>query len=180
MQKQTEQWKNIEGYEGLYQVSNEGRVKSLGNNKTRKEKILKSVKNTRGYLTVQLWKDGKPVMKLVHRLVAEAFLGNPQNSPQVNHKDETPTNNNVNNLEWCDAKYNINYGTGNQRRAEKLLNHQDLSKRVDQIDPITGEVVRQWKSTAECGRNGFDQRNVSKCARGKYKQYKGYIWKYPM
>ena len=166
------QWRDIEGYEGLYQVSNEGRVKNS------KGKILKGEKSCWGYLRVGLWKDGKQAHKQIHRLVAEAFIPNPQNLPQVNHKDENKQNNSVDNLEWCDRKYNINYGTGVQRSAKKRRNDPKQSKRVDQIDPQTGEVVRQWKSTAECGRNGFDQRNVSKCARGKLKTHKGYAWKY--
>jgi hypothetical protein len=170
-----ETWKNIEGYEGSYQVSNEGRVKSC---KFGKEKILKPRKDTNGYLQVNLCKDGKPVWKLVHRLVAEAFLPNPNNYEQVNHKDECKTNNNVDNLEWCDKKYNCNFGTRNQRSAEKRRNDPKQSRRVDQIDPQTGEVVRQWKSTNECGRNGYSQSAVSACAIGKYKQYKGYVWKY--
>lgn len=161
-------WKDIEGFEGLYQVSDEGRVKSL---KYGKEKILKGGK-ARGYLIVQLCKDGKQVMKFIHRLVAEAFLPNPNHLPQINHKDEDKTNNNVLNLEWCDSKYNSNYGTRNKRIVEKL------SRRVDQIDPITGEVVRQWASTRECEINGYRHTNVAACARGEYKQYKGYIWKY--
>lgn len=172
MQKQTEQWKNIEGYEGLYQVSDDGRIRNS------KGKILKGGKNARGYLYVALNKNGKQVMKKVHRLVAEAFLENPQNLPEVNHKDECKTNNNVLNLEWCDSKYNTNYGTANQRRAEKLLNRQDLSKRIDQIDAVTGEVIRQWASTMECGRNGYMQSHVSACARGERKTHKGYVWKY--
>ena len=173
-----EEWKDIDGYEGLYEVSDWGRVKSLENNKSRKEKILKGVKNTYGYLQVHLCKDGKVVWKKVHRLVAQAFLENPQNLPQVNHKDECKTNNSVDNLEFCDNKYNVNYGTRNQRSGEKLTNHPTKSKRVDQIDPQTGEVIRQWESTREAGRNGFKQNHVSDCARGKYKQYKGFIWKY--
>ena len=92
-----EQWRDIEGFDGLYQVSNQGRVKSL---KYGKEKILKGVKSCNGYLTVGLCKDGKEVRKYIHRLVAEAFLPNPQNLPQVNHKDEDKTNNCVENLEW--------------------------------------------------------------------------------
>lgn len=173
-----EQWKDIKGFEGLYQVSNEGRVKSLGNDKSRKEKILKGRNNGKGYLVVCLWKDGKRVWKLIHRLVAETFLPNPNNYKEVNHKDECKTNNSVDNLEWCDRSYNINYGTRNQKVAEKQINDPTKSKRVDQIDAVTGEVIRQWTSARECGRNGFDQGTVSACARGLYKQYKGYIWKY--
>jgi hypothetical protein len=170
-----EQWRNIKDYEGLYQVSNEGRVKSLWFGR---EKILKGGKDKDGYLLVKLCQDGKQVMKKVHRLVAQAFLENPNNYEQVNHKDEDKTNNHVENLEWCNRSYNCNFGTRNQRSAEKRRNDPKQSKRVDQIDPITGEVIRQWASTMECGRNGYNQGDVSKCALGKYKQYKGYIWKY--
>ena len=109
-------YKDIQGYEG-YQVSNHGNIKSLGNGKSRKEKILKPVNTTKCYLQVELSKQGKRKKYLVHRLVAQAFIDNPNNLPQVNHKDEDKTNNHVTNLEWCDALYNNNYGTHNQRSA---------------------------------------------------------------
>ena len=165
-------WKNIEGYEN-YQISNYGRVKSLWYNR---EKILKSEIIRGGYLRVCLCQDGKKTMKLVHRLVAEAFLENPQNLPEVNHKDECKTNNQVSNLEWCDRKYNNNYGKKKQKIGE--YTRKRCSKRVDQIDAVSGEVVRQWESTNEAGRNGYSQSHVSACARGLQKTYKGYIWKY--
>ena len=168
-----EEWKHIEGFDG-YQVSNEGRVKSL---KFGKEKILKGGKS-KGYLIVDLCKNGARIHEQVHRLVAKAFLPNPNNLPQVNHKDENPSNNSVENLEWCDSKYNNNYGTRNQRSAEKRRNDPKQSKRVDQIDMVSGEVIHQWASTMECGRNGYDQGAVGKCARGELKTHKGYIWKY--
>lgn len=172
-----EEWKPIVGYED-YQISNEGMVKSLGNDKSRKEKILKLRKNNKSYLYVCLYQDGKATCKQVHRLVAEAFLENPQNLPEVNHKDEDKTNNSVENLEWCNRSYNNNYGTRTQKCAERLLNRQDQSKRVDQIDMVTGEVIHQWTSVNECGRNGYNKGDISLCARGLKKQYKGYIWKY--
>ena len=158
-------FKGIKGFEN-YQVSNYGNVKSLKNNIILKPSI------SSGYYMIALCKDGKKHDKRVHRLVAEAFLENPNNYKEVNHKDECKTNSHVSNLEWCDRKYNINYGTGVQRSSEKR------SKRVDQIDKVTKEVVRQWASTNECDRNGFNHGNVAACARGKLKQYKGYIWKY--
>lgn len=186
MSKKIEEWRPIQGYEGLYEVSDWGRVKSVDRIITRKngrklpfkEKILKGGKNNMGYLLVCLNKDGKETWKLVHRLVAEAFLPNPQNLPQVNHKDETPTNNHVENLEWCTAKYNTNYGTGIQRMTKKLLNRQDKSKRVDQIDAQTGEVIYKWTSTREAERNGYNSTSVAACARGERKTHKGYVWKY--
>ena len=97
-------WKDIKGYEGLYQVSNFGRVKSS-------TKILANRLSKRGYYIVTLYKNAKGVTKTVHRLVAQAFIPNPDNLPQVNHKDENKLNNRVDNLEWCTAKYNINYSS---------------------------------------------------------------------
>lgn len=116
-------WKDIKGYEGFYQVSNLGRVKSLakyqkGNGGSifwRKETILKPANSGRGYLMVVLIKNKKRKSYILHRLVADAFIPNPYNLPQVNHKDENKTNNVVSNLEWCDNKYNSNYGTRNIR-----------------------------------------------------------------
>lgn len=164
-----EQWKDIEGYENLYQISNEGRVKSL---KWGKERILKNVKNSWGYLLVGLCKNGERIHKQVHRLVAEAFLENPQNLLEVNHKDEDKTNNHVENLEWCSHLYNMSYGTRAQRSAEKL------SKRVVQIDAVTREIVHKWDSVNECERNGYNCGDISKCCLGLRKTHKGYIWKY--
>lgn len=117
-------WKDIPNFENLYQVSNLGNVKSLekyvnsaikNNSKVkRKEQILKQY-SKRGYLQVSLIKNHKRYYFNVHRLVAITFLPNPDNLPQVNHKDENTMNNNVDNLEWCTAKYNCNYGTRNKK-----------------------------------------------------------------
>lgn len=107
---------------GLYQVSNLGRVKSLSNSKTRKEKILTPIYHAR-YYQITLSKNNIRIQYRVHRLVAEAFIPNPDNLPLINHKDENPLNNKVENLEWCDAKYNNNYGTGNKRRSKTKTGH---------------------------------------------------------
>lgn len=120
-----EEWKDIPNYEGLYQASTYGRIKSLKRfryNHSKKqiaeERILKpGVVN--GYLRVSLWKDNKFKNYLVHRLIAMTFIPNPNNYKCINHKDETRKNNKVNNLEWCTHKYNNNYGTINQRRSKK-------------------------------------------------------------
>lgn len=111
-------WKDIEGYEGCYQVSNFGNVKSLNYMHTGKEQILKLKTKKSGYLQVNLCKDGKIKTYTIHRLVAKAFVENPDNLPQVNHIDEDKTNNRFDNLEWCDQKYNNNYGTHNIRVTE--------------------------------------------------------------
>ena len=161
-----EYWKPVVGYEGLYMVSNRGRVKSMNYNHSGKERIMKQ-KIQGGYYSVNLSKNGIIKTYLVHRLVAEAFLDNPNNYKEVNHKDECKANNVVTNLEWCDRGYNNNYGT----RTEKC------SKKVYQYT-LDGKFVKEWKSTAECGRNGFNQSHVAACCRGELKTHKGYIWKY--
>ena len=173
-------WKEIVGYDGLYQISNLGRVKSLGNNKTKKEKILKSSVDGDGYLFVKLYKNRKFKSFIVHRLVAEAFIQNPNNLPQVNHKDENKQNNCVQNLEWCTVKYNVNYGTRNKRVAEKSTNGK-LSKPVLQIDKTTNEVIAEFPSTNEVERQlGFANTHISKCCKNKphHNTAYGYKWKY--
>ena len=118
-------WRPIEGYEGLYEVSNLGRVRSLdrydSRNQFRKGRIMKQNNDGRDYMSIQLCLNGKLKKYFVHRLVAEAFLPNPDNLPQVNHKDEDKSNNRVDNLEWCTAKYNLSYGTRNIRIRETLI-----------------------------------------------------------
>lgn len=152
-------FKDIEGYEN-YQISNLGNVKSLGNDKTRKEKILKPAKNIKNnYLYVVLHKEGKQKNYLVHRLVAQAFIENPNNLPEVNHRDEDKANNNVSNLEFCDRQYNIDYSNSKQV----------LCVETGKIYHSLSEVYRQL---------GFDQGNISKCCRGRLKTYKGFNWKY--
>ena len=108
-------WKDIPEYEGLYQVSNFSRVKSLNYKRSGKEKILKTYKDKYGYLILHLHNNSKGKTHFVHRLVALAFLENPENYPMINHKDESRDNNCVGNLEWCDCKYNLNYGSRNIR-----------------------------------------------------------------
>ena len=174
-----EYWKPVVGYEGLYMVSNWGRVKSFdrwvksrnGSVRFCKGRILKPLTSSSGYLYVNLYKNNIKKEYLVHRLVAEAFIDNPDNLFQVNHRDENKLNNNVDNLEWCDAKYNINFGTCIERRSKKK------SKPVLQYT-LDGEFVREWPSTMECGRNGFNQGNIWMCCQGKLKKYKGFIWRY--
>lgn len=124
-----EEWRTIVGYEGLYEVSNTGQVRSLDKydsiNRFRKGRILTLYTETGGYLKVGLSSNGKTKKYLVHRLVAEAFIPNPDNLPQVNHIDENPSNDNVDNLEWCNAKYNSNYGTRNDRIRNSRIRERD-------------------------------------------------------
>jgi hypothetical protein len=173
MENIKEIWKGIEGYENLYQISSEGRVKSLGNNKNRKEKILNGRKNRGGYLIVSLCKEGKGKNYLIHRLVANAFLPNPNNLPEVNHKDENPKNNCVENLEWCDRYYNNNYGKHNEKIAKaKSIPVIQFSK--------TGDFIRRWNSAKEVEMElGFDSSSVTACCKGKrYKSVGGFKWGY--
>lgn len=164
-------WKDIEGYEGLYQVSNLGNVKSL---RFGKDKVLKPIKIKNNYLRVDLFKQGKHNLYLVHRLVARAFIDNPNNLPMINHKDENTSNNKVSNLEWCDAKYNINYGTCIQRIAESNTNNQKLSKPVICIE--TGKI---YLSTREVERElGFAHQNIVNACTGRYKQAYNFHWRY--
>ena len=162
---------DIEGYEGLYQVSNLGRVKSLNYKCTKEEKILKPKVCKKGYLMVGLYKEGKRRYYLVHRLVAETFIDNPEDKPQVNHKDEDKTNNKVENLEWVTSKENNNYGT----RTEKVA--KSLSKPICGINIKTNERI-EFPSTREAGRSGFKQGNIVDCLKGRYKTHKGYKWFY--
>lgn len=166
----------VKEYSKDYKVSNYGRVLSLNYRRTGRSEVMKPFDNGDGYLKVILSKNRKTKKFFVHRLVAEAFLHNPENKPEVNHIDENKENNRVENLEWVDHKENINHGTRNQRVAEKCTNGK-LSKIVLQLTK-TGELIKEWSSTAECGRNGFHQGAVVDCCLGKRKSHKGFRWKY--
>ena len=170
-------WKDIKDYEGLSQVSNLGRVKSLGNGRTYKtSRIRKLYKNKYGYLQVQLCKDGKRKWFRVNRLVATAFLDNPEGKTEVNHIDEDKTNNRVDNLKWEWHKDNINHGTRNERVSKAMTNGK-LSKPVLQLS-LSGALIREWPSVAECGRNGFNIGHVAACCRGEEKTHKGFRFMY--
>ncbi len=178
-------WLPVVDYVGLYEVSNFGNVMSIDYNHTGRKEMLSKCEDKHGYLRVQLWKNGIPKTLKIHRLVAEAFLPNLFDYCEVNHIDEDKHNNfcgtpendfNDGNLEWCDRKYNCNFGTRNKRMVEKLTNGK-LSKPVLQLTK-TGELVREWPSMIEASRNGFNQGNIANCCRGKLKSHKGFIWQY--
>ena len=165
-----ETWKSIAGYEGIYEVSDLGRIKSL---KHGNERILKPGKQTCGYLQVCLRKDGHTKRLFVHRLVADAFIQNPNNLETVNHKDEVKTNNVASNLEWMSQKDNLNYGTHNKRMAEAL------SKQVQMLDKSTDELLATFPSTMEAERvTGINHSNICSCCNGKIKSAGGYKWRY--
>ena len=175
-------------YEGLYKVSNWGRILSLNYRNTGKADLMTPNTNTDGYLRVNLWKNGEYKTCYVHRLITETFLPNPENLQEVNHKDEDKTNNFVflnedgsvdkekSNLECKNHRDNIYHGTRNERVSKAMTNGK-LSKRVLQLS-LSGELIREWESTQECGRNGFNQGAVAACCRGKQKTHKGFRFMY--
>ena len=172
----SEVWRDINGYEGYYQVSDQGRVKSLERKdrfgRTVKERILKPYINRYGYLLVVLCAGGKQKTLNVHRLVCEAFHENPDNKPQVNHINEDKADNRACNLEWTTAMENSNFGTRNERMAKAL------SKPIGQYTRA-GELVKTWPSLTEIGKQtGFSIGNISQAANGKLKTAYGFIWKY--
>ena len=175
-----EEWRPVRDYEGLYEVSNFGRIRSLKFGKT---KVLKPGKRRRGYLFVTFLKNSKKKHHSVHRLVFEAFNGKIPDGFEVNHIDENPSNNRLDNLNLMTHKENVNWGTAQKRRAEKQKGQkrcdvtERLSKPVVQ-STLDGVFIKVWSSTMECGRNGFSNGDVSLCCNGKYKQHKGYIWQY--
>lgn len=179
-------WKDIKGYENLYQVSNYGRIKSICHSwigfgkdiicKT-KEKIRAVKTNKAGYEQVILFKNNISKTFLVHRLVAEAFIPNPNNLPQINHKNCLKTDNRSTNLEWCDATYNINYADRTKKASSKTRNGV-LSKPVLQYN-LKLELIAEYPSTMEAQRQtGFNKGNISNCCLGRQKTAYNFIWKY--
>lgn len=154
-------WKEIEGFNGDYWVSNLGRVKSL---KYKKERILKPRSEGKGYLAVALHKGKIRENWKVHRLVATYFIPNPNNYPDINHIDENKQNNHADNLEWCDKTYNNNYGHRNDNISIKNKNHPSLSKKVAQYDK-NGNLINIFPSTQEAERI-LGITSVSECCRG--------------
>ena len=170
-------WKDVVGYEGLYMVSNMGRIKSLNYNKTGKEKLLKGHIKRNGYIQYVL-SNGKSKSILAHRLVAKAFIPNPNNLPEVNHINECKTDNRVENLEWCSKSYNSSWGTRTKRLSKRLTNRIDLSKPVLQFD-LQGNFIKEWISSAEVKRQlGFDPSHIRDCCKGILKTSRGYKWKF--
>ena len=185
----TEEWRTPiydgETYEG-FEVSNWGRIKSLNYRRTGRAEVMNTCERKNGYLQVGLSKNKETKMCYVHRLVAETFLPNPEGKPCVNHKIEGKKGKTMNfvffnedgsvneertTIEWVTYEENNNYATRNERISKAH------SKRVLQLS-LSGELIREWESTHECGRNGFDQGNVSRCCNGKLPHYKGFLWMY--
>ena len=169
-------WMPVLGFEGLYEVSGLGQVRN------QKGEILKQgIKRTpcTCYKVVHLWKDGVYYTKYVHRLIAEAFIPNPDNLPMVNHKDEDGTNNLICNLEWCTREYNVNYGTAKERRAKKIRGREsEKRKPVLQYD-LGGNIVARHNSVADAANSvGCSTHDISRVCLGKRKTARGFVWKH--
>ena len=172
--KTREVFLSVPGYDGLYEVSNLGNVKSL-----RSGKLLKQANNREGYKLVCLTIKGKSRSFSVHRLVALAFIPNPENLPEINHKDETHDNNCADNLEWCTRKYNLNYGTYKERMSKTQKEAGTHNKSVSAYDKKTFKFVKSYDSITEAENElGIGKNCISQCLRGKQKTAGGYIWKY--
>ena len=174
-------WKPIKQYENLYDVSNYGRIKRkiFINCKAilNKEKILKCVETTGNYLLVGLYKSGKGKTRLVHRLVAENFLNNKNNYQEINHIDENKHNNRIDNLEWCLKKYNLNYGTRNERISKNNINRPKCRfEKVVQYD-LQGNFIKEYENLCIAEKE-TKIRHIRECCDNKRKTTKGYIFKY--
>ena len=152
--------KDIKNYEGLYAITSCGKVWSY-----RSKIFLKPQVEKNGYLTVGLYKNGQKKVYFIHRLVSEAYIPNLEGLPQVNHKDENKANNCLQNLEWCDASYNINYGTRNEKIKKPILQYD-----------LDGNFIREWPSATDVGIEVCG--NICNCLKGRQKTAYGYKWKY--
>lgn len=184
MKCKTEIWKEIEGYEAIYEVSNLGRVRSLDRvdcaGKRLKGKILRNCAHKDGYMLVGLNKNGNKRKFTIHRLVAIAFIQNPCGYEQINHIDEIKYNNFDFNLEWCDSKYNMNYGTAQERRIKNTdfiaINKQ--GKKIYQYDK-NNNLIEEFRSACEVKRRfGYDKSLIRKCCKGEAKTAYGFLWRY--
>lgn len=179
-----EEWKDIEGYEGLYQVSSEGRIIGL-----KRGNIIKPIQHMNGYLFVNLHKSGSRTHASIHRLVAKAFITNNDNKPCVGHKNTIKTDNRAENLYWCTYEENNNHPLTKKRRSKtkkgippsektmKMLKEK-ISKRVYQYSK-DGKLINVWNSVREASKNiGAFESNISACCMGKGRTCKGYKWSY--
>ena len=171
-------WKPVKGYEGLYEVSNLGKVKTF--HPKENNIILKPYLMKNGYMQVCLYSKTTRKKLFVHRLVAEAFIPNPDNFTQVNHIDENKQNNCVENLEWVTHLQNMAYGTRLKRQAKTLIANEKLLKPVCCFSK-NGELLQIFKSVKEASEiTGANQTSISRCCKGrpKYNTAGGYVWKY--
>jgi hypothetical protein len=168
-----EEWRDIKGYEGRYQISNYGKVKSLKTNREKKAFLQKF-----GYLKVQLYDGKKARNYFVHRLVAQAFIPNYNNLREINHKDEDKTNNSVTNLEWCDRSYNVKYGKRIDVFRKRMTNHPSVSKVIQCFD-FKGNLISTYPSANEASRQTkIPATSIRGCAEGLLTHAGGFKWEY--
>lgn len=182
-------WKDIEGYENLYQVSNLGRVKSLNYKRTGKEKILKQSKDSKGYFVLNLRINGVTKLFKVHYLVAKTFIPNPENKLEVDHINTIRTDNRVENLKWVTRKENCNNELTKQHNSDSKKNNNNgipgrkrkdnpYSKNIVQLN-LEGEFIKIWDSIREAEREEFfDHSKIIRCCKNKQKSHKGFKWMY--
>ena len=175
MENRVEIWKPVVGYEGLYEVSSFGRVRSLNYNHTGKEKILKYGKRPNGYLKTTLMKNGIRKDIYIHRLVAETFVSNTENKPYVDHIDTNILNNKAENLRWCTQKENVN----NPLSIEKKQGKNNYNAKPILQFTLNGEFIRRWDCIIDASNElGCSYGNISSCCNGRRNYCSGFIWKY--
>ena len=184
-------WKDIKNYEGYYQISNYGNVRSLdridelGRLIKGREKVKQKQHYNKDncYLNIILYKNGQKQRFYIHRLVAEAFIPNPENKPQVNHNDRNKKNNKIDNLEWVTISENIKYSYNFDDRKKstgchKIGKENIMSKKVKQYD-LEGNFIKKWESARQASiQTNIDYSTIKQVCRGKGKKAGGYIWKY--
>lgn len=178
-------WKDIKGYEGLYQVSNLGNIKSFSKKRNHQDEIILKPWLSHGYPTVGLFKNNIGIQRRVHRLVAENFIKKEnKNHNIVNHKDGDKTNNNIKNLEWCTQKENVAHAINNHLFNPHNQNHSKTKFKRRNLKPIiqldkNGKVLKKWACIADVERElGYKNSHITECCKGKLKSSRGYIWKY--
>lgn len=166
-----EEWKDIQGYEGLYQISNLGKVRSLKFHRQNIIRELQPFRNLKGYLRVELHKNNKNKIHMVHILVAQHFIPNPENKKQVNHINAIKTDNKVENLEWCTPSENIKHSWENGLQKGS-------AKKVEQYD-TKGNFIREWENQTKAAKKlNINQGNISSCCLEKRTEAGGYVWRY--
>lgn len=167
--------KDIRGFEGLYTIDEDGNVYSI-----RSKKYLRPSVGTNGYLSITLCVNNVKTKREIHRLVAETFIPNNDNLPEVNHRDENKCNNNVNNLEWCSRMYNAHYGTAINRMSKSLTGKPAtwFHKPIYQLD-MNNEIIKEWACSSDAAKYlGVDGSLIRRVCRGEGKSAYGYRWRY--